>query len=146
MEELFLMGIGLAALLVVLPWTALALASLFVGFPRLRLSQLAGMVLVAAWFSAIFSIPGNNVENQVIVTVMFMLPVIGGMWIHELRTLMVHRDDEFPGRFDKLIWSLALLFFAPAAVWLFRHYRRTQWPSRPALAKRRDEQIIDSSE
>ena len=30
------------------------------------------------------------------------------------------RDGDFPGRNDKLIWAVMLLFFAPASIWLFR--------------------------
>jgi hypothetical protein len=38
------------------------------------------------------------------------------------------RDDDFPGRNDKLIWVLVLLVFAPLGPWLFRSYRVAHWP------------------
>ena len=38
------------------------------------------------------------------------------------------RDDDFPGRHDKLIWAFLLFAFAPIAVWFFRSYRLAHWP------------------
>jgi len=44
---------------------------------------------------------------------------------------MLRRDDEFPGRFDKLAWIFALTILAPAGVWIFRSFRLARWPSTP---------------
>jgi hypothetical protein len=49
-------------------------------------------------------------------------------WIGEFVYLMSLHDDDFPGRFDKLIWAVALLFFAPVGIWAFRSYRVDRWP------------------
>ena len=38
------------------------------------------------------------------------------------------RDDDFPGRNDKLIWVFLLLLLAPVGAWLFRSYRLAHWP------------------
>ncbi len=37
------------------------------------------------------------------------------------------RDDDFPGRHDKLIWVLVFVF-APVGAWFFRSYRLAHWP------------------
>ena len=49
----------------------------------------------------------------------------------KFRLLMVRRDDEFPGRSDKLAWIFALTILAPAGVWMFRSFRLARWPSTP---------------
>ena len=54
-----------------------------------------------------------------------------GMWVREFRLLMLRRDDEFPGRSDKLAWIFALTILAPAGVWLFRSFRHARWPEAP---------------
>jgi hypothetical protein len=50
-------------------------------------------------------------------------------WCHELVLLMGLRDDEFPGRNDKLIWVIVLFAIAPIGPWLFRAFRSAHWPS-----------------
>jgi hypothetical protein len=49
-------------------------------------------------------------------------------WCNEFVFLMGLRDDDFPGRNDKLIWAVVLLAFAPFSVWFFRSYRLAHWP------------------
>lgn len=49
-------------------------------------------------------------------------------WREEFVFLMGLRDDEFPGRHDKLTWSVMLLLLAPVGVWSFRAYRLAHWP------------------
>ena len=49
-------------------------------------------------------------------------------WQKEFVFLMGLRDDDFPGRHDKLIWAIVLLAFAPIGVWIFRSYRLAHWP------------------
>jgi hypothetical protein len=48
-------------------------------------------------------------------------------WCNEFVFLMGVRDENFPGRNDKLIWVVVLLAFAPFSVWLFRSYRLARW-------------------
>lgn len=117
--------------LIVLPWLALGLASLFMGFPRLQIRQVLGIVLVVAWSLALFAGTGQE-EIQLLATVVLLLIAFGGMWLNEFRLLMSRRDDEFPGKYDKLVWSLALVIFAPAGVWLFRFYRQSRRPANAA--------------
>ena len=49
-------------------------------------------------------------------------------WRSEFLFLMGLRDDEFPGRYDKLIWSVMLTAFAPVGLWFFRSYHLAHWP------------------
>ena len=107
-----------------------ALASLFSGFPRLRLHQILGIVGVSAWvfgFINAFDLEyeGSSCSFGPIVIILLLF---AGMWRHEFRILMLRRADEFPDRFDKLAWTFVLTVMAPAGVWMFRSYRRVQWP------------------
>src|SRR5262249_9870263 len=133
-ELFFLSGYTLLAWTVV-TWLALFLAMLVAGFPRLNLRQVAGIVLVAAWVCALFASAPWETERLIFLTVVAVRLGFAGMWIYEFRALMLRRDDEFPGRFDKLVWALALLVFAPAGVWLFRLYRKAQWPDAPRAGR-----------
>ncbi|WP_406694501.1 hypothetical protein V5E97_25845 [Singulisphaera sp. Ch08] len=49
-------------------------------------------------------------------------------WQREFLFLMGLRDDAFPGRYDKLIWTFLLIMMAPVGLWFFRSYRLTHWP------------------
>jgi len=49
-------------------------------------------------------------------------------WRSEFLFLMDLSDDDFPGRNDKLVWSLMLTAFAPVGLWFFRSYRLAHWP------------------
>jgi len=49
-------------------------------------------------------------------------------WRDEFIFLMGLRDNDFPGRNDKLIWVLVLLVFASVSAWLFRSYRLAHLP------------------
>ena len=115
---------------IVVFWLAFALASLFEGFPRLRLHQGLGMVGVSGWIFGFFNSfgPDGGTEWLVIATAVVCLLLFAGMWGREFRLLMLRRADEFPDRSDKLVWTFALTVMAPAGVWLFRSFRRARWP------------------
>jgi hypothetical protein len=49
-------------------------------------------------------------------------------WLHEFTFLMRVEDDAFPGRNDKLIWAILLIFVPPVGIFLFRSYRQAHWP------------------
>jgi hypothetical protein len=49
-------------------------------------------------------------------------------WRKEFVFLMGLRDDDLPGRHDKLIWATMLVALAPIGVWFFRSYRLAHWP------------------
>jgi hypothetical protein len=129
--------------LIALPTLAFLLLALFEGFPRLRIGQLAGMVGVAAWFFTLFTSPGPwQVERFFFWTAVGLCLTFCAAWKREVRHLMSRRDDEFPGRYDKLCWMALLTFLAPIGTWAFRSYRLRHRPGlgsagRPAAAKPR---------
>ena len=45
------------------------------------------------------------------------------LWGREFVLLMQASDDEFPGRFDKPIWALAILLLPPIGIPAFRAFR-----------------------
>jgi hypothetical protein len=61
-----------------------------------------------------------------------LLVVFSRAWIRQLTFLMSLRDEDFPGRFDKLVWAFLLVALAPIGYWAFRAYRDTHWPE-PAI-------------
>lgn len=54
-------------------------------------------------------------------------------WRKEFVFLMGLRDDDLPGRHDKLIWAAVLIAAAPVGVWFFRSYRLAHWPEPKAV-------------
>jgi hypothetical protein len=67
---------------------------------------------------------------------MLILAGFLGAWRHEVLFLMSLKDDELPGRHDKILWAILLFALAPVGVWFFRSYRLTHWPEpEPARAK-----------
>jgi hypothetical protein len=68
-----------------------------------------------------------------IAVLLFAILAFAMAWFHEFRFLMRLNDDAFPGRNDKLIWALLLMFFPPVGAVVFWSFRRLQWPaSKPA--------------
>jgi hypothetical protein len=66
--------------------------------------------------------PGEGLLSLVVLCLL-TLGWFVGIWRKEFAILMSLRDEEFPGRHDKLIWAVVLLAFAPITVWFFRSYR-----------------------
>jgi hypothetical protein len=131
LEDTFVAAVVFVAAIVVVIWLAFALASLFSGFPRLRLHQILGIVGVTAWVFGFINALGPPYFSSgylLFFTTVGVLLCFAGMWAREFRLLMLRRADEFPGRFDKLSWTFVLTVMAPAGVWMFRSYRRVQWP------------------
>jgi hypothetical protein len=98
---------------------------------RLTLWQMMCVVALAAFLILVF-------EKQLEVPIAFwtisvlVLAWFIRVWSHEFVFLMGLRDDDLPGRHDKLIWAFLLFAFAPIATWLFRSYRLAHWPE-PAV-------------
>ncbi len=65
--------------------------------------------------------------------VIAFLLVLVAVWIHEFLALMRLTDNDFPGRFDKLVWSIVMIVFAPVGLIAFAIYRRRRWPDDPPL-------------
>ena len=127
--------------LVLVPWTFFAFAELIERFPRVGLRRaigLAVLVLVGV-HGGLLVYYAEELGGEELFILGLMVPILGwmvigplmfcGMWVREFRLLMLRRDDEFPGRTDKLAWILAMTIPAPAGVWLHRSYRLA--PLRP---------------
>jgi hypothetical protein len=61
-------------------------------------------------------------------TVIFFTSLFVMAWVRSFLFLMTLRDEDLPGRHDKLIWAIALLVFAPVGLWLFRSFSASHWP------------------
>jgi hypothetical protein len=117
-----------AIAVIVVPWVVFALLD---GFPRLRLHQIIGIVALVAWVFGLIAAawgPFRRLEYLVLASAVVVLLCFAGMWSYEFRLLMARRAKEFPARFDKLAWVFVVTVMAPVGVWLFRSYRRVQWP------------------
>lgn len=93
---------------------------------QFKLWQLAVAVVLCGLLFSMMSVREPVIPFMLailIVTVLFLRA-----WRDEFLLLMGLRDDDLPGRNDKLIWVLVLLVFAPVGVWLFRSYRLAHWP------------------
>jgi hypothetical protein len=98
---------------------------------RYKLWQLAAAVVLCALLFSMASVREPMIPLAL--AVLFVLGLFVRAWQTEFIFLMGLRDDDFPGRHDKLIWVVVLLAFAPIGPWFFRSYRLAHWP-RPAPA------------
>jgi hypothetical protein len=97
---------------------------------KFNLWQMMAVVVVAVVLLHAFS--GPPTEERVLSAVLLSVGILAWFmrtWCNEFVFLMGLKDEEFPGRNDKLIWSVVLLLFAPIGVWLFRSYRLAHWPA-----------------
>jgi hypothetical protein len=61
-------------------------------------------------------------------------------WLREFRCLMSMADDCFPGRNDKLVWAILMIFLPPVGVIAFWSFRRAYWATeKPSAAELRHE-------
>jgi hypothetical protein len=102
---------------------------------RFNLWHMMAVMVVAALLLSAFSGPPS--EGRAFSIVLLALGVLAWfirVWCDEFVFLMGLRDDDFPGRNDKLIWATLLLLFAPISAWLFRSYHVAHWPEpKPAI-------------
>jgi hypothetical protein len=96
---------------------------------------LLGLVVVAFLFAVIVDGPRDKG--------FFLLPICAAVlwlflraWRREFVYLMGLRDDELPGRFDKLIWAVMLTILPPIGLWCFRSYHVAHWPEPKPVADR----------
>jgi hypothetical protein len=73
-----------------------------------------------------------------------LLVAFARAWIKQVTFLMSLRDEDFPGRFDKLVWAFLLVALAPIGYWAFRAYRDSHWPE-PAVDLETSEAIKPSA-
>ena len=125
MAEIFFLPLGALIVGIALPTVAYLLIACFEGFPKLRLRQVAGIVAFSAWIMAPISM---SAEPYFFFTGLILLMIFFVTWRNEFCRLMLRREDDFPGRWDKLGWFLMLTITAPAGVWLFRSFRKARWP------------------
>ena len=71
-----------------------------------------------------------------VLAVLIGLVLIARAWRHEFLFLMSLRDDELPGRRDKLIWLALLFFLPPVGLWTFRAFRESHWPETAATTSK----------
>jgi hypothetical protein len=97
---------------------------------KFNLWQMMAAVMVAALLLFVFE-AGPHRDRLLAITLLavWVLAWFVRTWCDEFVYLMGVRDEDLPGRHDKLIWVALLLAFAPIGVWLFRSYRLAHWPS-----------------
>jgi hypothetical protein len=96
---------------------------------RIGLSQvMAGVVVAALALMVIYSHGPGEAMLPIVLLSVWILAWFVRNWRKEFVFLMGLRDEDFPGRQDKLIWALVLLVLAPIGVWFFRSYRLAHWP------------------
>jgi hypothetical protein len=92
------------------------------------------MVAVAVAAFVTLAVAGGFVfALAVTIGAVLVLAWFARVWCHEVVFLMGLRDDDLPGRNDKLIWLIMLILVAPIGPWLFRSFRLAHWPT-PAPA------------
>jgi hypothetical protein len=101
---------------------------------RLTLWQMMTAVAMAAVVILVFE-KGYEIIFGLTLISLFVLGWFVRAWSHEFAYLMGLRDDDLPGRHDKLIWAFLLFTFAPITVWLFRSYRLAHWPESEPVAQ-----------
>jgi uncharacterized membrane protein YhaH (DUF805 family) len=102
------------------------------GGPRARRFNLwhmmAAVIVTGLLLVALTAPPGEEKGFAAVLLSLGILAWFVRSWCNEFVFLMGLRDEDFPGRNDKLIWAVVLLAFAPISVWLFRTFRAAQWP------------------
>jgi hypothetical protein len=86
------------------------------------------VVVTALLFGALVARPGPERVFSIVILSLLLLAWFVRVWCDQFVFLMALRDDDFPGRNDKLIWVFLLFAFAPISVWFFRSYRLAHWP------------------
>jgi hypothetical protein len=96
---------------------------------RFNLWHMMAAVLVGGLLLMALSAPPSY-ERGFAVLVLCLLVLVWFVrnWCNEFVFLMGLRDEDLPGRHDKLIWVVVLLALAPISVWLFRSFRLAHWP------------------
>ena len=101
---------------------------------QINLWQMMTGVAVAALVLVTFEWGYGDVSIFILGS-LFVLAWFIRNWCNEFVFLMGLRDDDFPGRNDKLIWAVVLLAFPPLSVWFFRSYRLAHWPTPRSLSE-----------
>jgi hypothetical protein len=101
-------------------------------FREVKLWQIAAAIALSALvFAAMTSHDG---EFFVFLLFLAALILLVRAWRHEFLFLMALRDQDFPGRNDKLAWIALMIVLPPIGLWTFRAYREAHWPEPAAEA------------
>jgi hypothetical protein len=92
------------------------------------------LVLGLAALGVLFAL-ASSPAGLLVLCGLVVLVLFAREWAREFYFLMDLRDDDLPGRFDKPVWALTLIAFAPVGLWLFRAYRRHRWSEIEAEAQ-----------
>ena len=96
---------------------------------RIGLSQLMAVVVAAALaLMVMYSHGPGEAMLPIVLLSVWVLAWFVRNWRKEFVFLMGLKDEDLPGRHDKLIWAAVLLVLAPIGVWFFRSYRLAHWP------------------
>jgi hypothetical protein len=96
---------------------------------RFNLWHMMAAVIVGGLLLLAFSAPPSFEKVfAIVVLALLILAWFVRNWCNEFAFLMGLRDEDLPGRNDKLIWVVVLLALAPIGVWLFRSFRLAYWP------------------
>jgi hypothetical protein len=95
-------------------------------FTQYKLWQLMVAVVLLGLLFSMITVRAPILPFSLAVLIVLVLFVKA--WRDEFVFLMGLRDEDFPGRNDKLVWVLVLLLFAPVGTWFFRAYRLAHWP------------------
>jgi hypothetical protein len=128
MFEMWQLLIAVAVAFLGVPTAGFALLTLFEGFPKIRLGQIAGIVAVLAWVFALIAAGPWNEGPILTLGAVTLILIFFATWKREFRLLMLRGDDEFPGRWDRLAWFLVIVLAPAVGPWLFRSYRKARWP------------------
>ena len=102
---------------------------------RFKLWQLAAFVVVCGLVFSLTQVSAPIVPFMMIGLIGLALFLKG--WREEFVFLMGLRDDEFPGRRDKLVWIIFMVSpLAPLGAWAFRAYRLAHWPQSEPVDER----------
>jgi hypothetical protein len=91
---------------------------------RIRLWHVMAVVAILALLMATADAPGLWLLFGGFAILVFAARA----WIKEMVFLMTLHDEDFPGRFDKLVWAFLLTVLAPVGYWAFRRFRNAHWP------------------
>jgi lysylphosphatidylglycerol synthetase-like protein (DUF2156 family) len=128
MFEMWQFLIAMVLVFLGVPTAGFAVLALFEGFPKIRLGQIAGIVAVLAWVFALFSAGPWNEGWVIFLGAVALILIFLTTWKREFRLLMLRRDEEFPGKWDRLAWFLVMSLAPAFGPWLFRSYRKARWP------------------
>jgi hypothetical protein len=86
--------------------------------------RLAAALLILAALAV-----SSHPEPWVYLGIALIVGSLARAWCREFLNLMARRDPEFPGRHDKTVWVLALVFAPPLGIWAFRTFSEARWPA-----------------